>query len=192
MRRYEATIADRVAAGEGLTLLGPPGVGKTHLLAGLTTAACRSGFRAQYASWPILMDNARACARSRDSDPIGEIAAAPFLAIDELALGQGTKWEITQLFNLLDFRYAEEQATCFASNLTTAELPERIGERLADRLREMNATLLLAGNSQRERAHEHPDQPAFAKPEPETLHVCVAGEMVAREIRDPDLHGRRE
>ena len=191
VRRYTAAIVDRIDAGEGLTLLGPPGLGKTHLLAALTTAACRSGFRAQYASWPNLMDHARQCARSRDgSDPVDEAAAAPFLAIDEIGLGQGTKWEQSQLFTLLDFRYSERRATCIASNLTSAELPERIGERLTDRLREMNATLLLSGQSQREHAHQHPDAPAFPKPEPITIRQCRGGEMVGREIRDPEMHGR--
>ena len=191
LKRYAASMPDRIDAGDGVTLRAPPGTGKTHLQNALISRACLEGYRAVYVSWPDLMSRARESARKRDSsNPLDQIAGTPLLAVDELGLGQETKWEMTQLFELLDYRYAEQLATLVATNLTTEQLPDRIGDRLVDRLMEMNTELILTGGSYRTAAHDHPSDPAFPKPEPMTIRRCQAGAMLERVLRNPDLHGR--
>jgi len=170
IRRYAETIGQRIEAGDGLTLIGPPGLGKTHLLVGLVHEAHRAGHRAIYCTWPELADAQRQAMKTKGPTPIDTACRVPLLALDEIALGN-TEWSSGQLFELIDWRYGEGLATCVACNASTATLPKVIGERIADRLRETNAVIALTGNSKRGQ-FQITDGPALTPP-PDSISVEI-------------------
>lgn len=164
---YAANLREHLQDGTGLVLLGPPGLGKTHLLAALTADAIAAGAFARYAVWPDVVAEVKASFNlPRDverGDLVGELKAAPFLALDELALKpNATEYEHGLLFELIDYRYREQLPTVAASNATLASLPSAVGERIADRLTECGPTLVLSGTSQRLAAASSTDLAAAA------------------------------
>lgn len=183
---YIDTLIGRFEAGDGLTLLGPPGIGKTHLLIGVISKACGHGIQAMYAVWPDLIEARRQSFNASADDPqrraLDDAATVPLLALDEIGLGSGTEWERSQLFELIDYRYREELATCVASNARDAGLTKVVGERLADRLGEMSATAVLRGNSKRGSIRID-DGPALEPPPDQiTVTECHGSETRERTI----------
>lgn len=194
--RYAETITKRVEAGDGINLIGPVGIGKTHLLCGSTSAACKVHICALYTVWPDLIETHRQSIKAQQDDPrrraLEDAAMTPLLCLDEIGLGSGSAWEQQQLFELVDFRYREKLATCIASNTTAAGLAEVVGERLSDRLQEMNATAILRGNSNRGLIQIN-DGPAMNPPTDRiTVTECKDGVLCERTIErePPTTYGR--
>ncbi|MCB4365740.1 ATP-binding protein [Hydrogenophaga taeniospiralis] len=125
---------------ETLTMIGPPGVGKTHLGAAMVRQTIVGGSRAKYTTCRDLIRALRATWR-RDSpqsedDVINGFAYTGLLVVDEVGTGMGTEAEVTQLLDVLDRRYQVGGPTAFATNLQLPELRGVIGDRAFDRLRE--------------------------------------------------------
>lgn len=151
---YAATIGEQIRGGAGMVLLGPPGLGKSHLLTALVAEAIKSDFTAGYAVWPDVVSEVKAgfnlLPREERRDIIGILQERQLLALDELALkAGGTEFEHSLLFDLLDFRYRHQLPTLAASNATREGLAKAVGERIADRLTECSPALVLTGQSQR-------------------------------------------
>ncbi|WP_111266315.1 ATP-binding protein [Marilutibacter maris] len=150
---YTDTIAERMDAGDGLLLLGPVGLGKTLALTAIVNAACGILQGASYASWPeVLADLKASFSGPRRDDrrqAVDRLREAPLLALDELGVRAMSEFDHGELFGLIDYRYREGLPTLAAANATPANFSTLIGERVADRLREMGPTLVLSGDSQR-------------------------------------------
>jgi hypothetical protein len=74
-----------MALGEALLLLGPPGVGKTHLAIALGQAAIREGFSVLFVTAPALVAAlAKAHAEGRLEERLSFFAKPNLLIIDEL------------------------------------------------------------------------------------------------------------
>lgn len=192
---YTAQLQARFKAGEGLVLLGPPGLGKTLALTAIINEVCRQGMNGAYRVWPDVLATIKAgFAGPRDDErreAVNELREIRFLALDELGIRAGSEFDHAQLFELIDHRYRERLPTLVAANVTAAEFPQVVGERIADRLRETCATLTLAGTSQRGKQRlEGPD----AVPEPPstmTFRVHRGGEWREVEFDRPDPYFRR-
>lgn len=141
----------RWKTGEGLLLMGVPGVGKTHLLAGLLTAAVQAGHTARYASWPDIWAKCRPPYSEHPEELMRALRKVDFLALDEIGLTVSTEKEQARLFELIDSRYSRRRPTLIATNATAATLAS-IGERTADRLREACVAISIPGDSYRGRA----------------------------------------
>jgi len=147
---YAKHIAERVENGTCLVLLGPPGIGKTHLLTALIASAVRDVVPARYlAAADFLALVGANWAWNGAGDEAQALVRAPLLAIDELWAPSGER-ERDALFALVDARYRARRATLLASNLTWPALRDALGERLCDRLLEDGGCVLaLDGASRR-------------------------------------------
>ena len=172
LKRYLETLDAKVDGGDGFTLLGPPGVGKSHLLTAVVADAIAQGFAARYAVWPDVVTevkngfNLPRCEDRRDI--IALLKGADLLALDELALKGASEFESGLLFELIDERYRERRPTIAASNATRQTLGGLIGERLADRLTECSPALVVTGESQRAKVRSAADCSQFEQP-PQTI-----------------------
>lgn len=140
----EAVQAD---SGAGLILIGPPGTGKSHLMAaivrhvieqgkcGATVVTSRELLRRLRATW-------HRDAKETETQVIDALSVdMGLLALDEVGASFGTEAEQVQLLDLVDARYKLRRPTLVASNLSVPGLRDAVGERCFDRLRE-GATVL--------------------------------------------------
>lgn len=174
--------AQAVAAGDmqGLALLGPVGVGKSHLGIAIAADAIRAGYVARWWNVAELLRAWRSTfergSEIREETFLERLAAADVLILDEIGV-RATDWESAALTELVDIRYRDETAIVLTGNST--DIAQAIGERAADRLREMGAVLALAGASYRKQAADDLDlaiEDDFTAP-PERIQwpVCDCG-----------------
>lgn len=140
--------ADLLAGGENILVLASesPGTGKTIACAWLMEhVQPRQVFgRAFTADQHPRMIHATELAELAYKDAEAEILAlrgSQMLVIDDLGTERLDKAEIFQVFfgGLMNARYGAAGLTAITTNLTTAEITERYGARVYDRLRERAA-----------------------------------------------------
>lgn len=152
--RFVAGIKANVDSGAGMTLLGPPGLGKTHILTAIVAATIKAGHTARYAVWPDVVtevkNNFNLRREEERTDPLEALRTVDLLALDELALKpSASDFEAGLLFEVLDYRYRERLCTLAASNATKATIGASLGDRIADRLLECSPDIALVGASRR-------------------------------------------
>lgn len=130
-------LSSRAPAGF-VTLHGPCGVGKSHLLAAAVNAAKAAGWPAIYTLTADLLAHLRrayAPDAAQTSDELSDrYRQVRVLALDELALFNPTPWAAEQFTLLIEHRYenASERLTLVASDAAWDDLPPRIVSRLRD------------------------------------------------------------
>lgn len=117
---------------------GSYGTGKTHLAAAIGNARLAEGDPVMFMTTPDLLDQLRsgfgANADSSYDETFERIKDVAMLIIDDLGAENPSEWANEKLFQLLNHRYVNEKATV----ITTNNDIERLDQRLASRLRDIN------------------------------------------------------
>lgn len=161
----------------GLLLLGPCGVGKTHLAVGIMRKLIEQrGAVCRFADYRELLKRIQSTYDplnpESEASVIEPLLSAEVLVLDDLGVGRATEWAIETLHYLLNYRYSHELTSVLTTNLEDGEarrsrladgtefepkkmLAAAIGERLRSRLFEMCRPVTLAGEDFRRRIHSN-------------------------------------
>lgn len=143
-RLVDAMRADKQAP--NLILIGKPGTGKSHLCCGIVLELFRT-HRVARIDLPDLIREIRATwhrdsPRSEES-VLNHYGDLDLLIIEEVGTGAGTDDERARIFQVINRRYEAMLPTVVVSNLDMAALKLEIGERVIDRLREGERSLVV-------------------------------------------------
>lgn len=142
-RQPEAFAAARAFADDpdraNLVLVGPPGTGKTHLLAAIVRHLLPTPWHPVYWIVPDLLAHLREGVEDAGHELERRLALAidaELLVLDDLGAEKATDWSREILFRLLNARLNRGAPFALSSNLPPSQLEdERLGSRLADRAR---------------------------------------------------------
>lgn len=111
-----------------VALLGPPGVGKTHIAVALAVTACRAGHSIYYTTLDDLVRKLRkADSLGSLTKQLASLARPSLLVIDEVGYLPLNRAEANMFFQLVSRRY-EKGSTIITSNKTFAEWGTVLGD----------------------------------------------------------------
>lgn len=135
----------------GLLLVGPTGTRKTGNLWALYQHLVHQDpyLEIVVRQVPLLLHVLRPGSEVNAYDEIKSLLDAPLLMLDDLGAQKDSEWTAETLYTILDQRYAWMRPTIITSNLRPSEFGDRLGDRLASRIREMCRRIVFDGQDTR-------------------------------------------
>ncbi len=143
-----------VELGENILLLGPPGVGKTHLAVGLGVKAIQHGYRVLFTTAAAMISTlTKAMNEGRLEDKLKLYTIPRLLIVDEIGYLPIDRQGANLFFQLISRRY-ERGPVILTSNQSFANWGDVFGDRviataILDRLLHHGITVSIRGNSYR-------------------------------------------
>ena len=117
-----------VQAHANVALLGPPGVGKTHIAVALAVAACRAGFTVYFTTLDDMVRHLKAAdAIGRLTSKLRTYLRPNVLVIDEVGYQPLERAEANLVFQVISKRY-EKGSTLLTSNKSFGEWGQVFGD----------------------------------------------------------------
>jgi len=178
---HRSLAAARLAAGRfveeypiekaGLLLIGPIGVGKTHLAVGIIQELIRSkGVPSIFCDYRELLkeiqNSYNPSVQATELEILRPVFEAEVLVLDELGAVKPTEWVWDTVSHILNTRYNDKRTTIITTNFSDQAagqtsgprgaareetLGDRIGERMRSRLHEMCRVVQMEGSDFRQR-----------------------------------------
>lgn len=150
-RRYAANFRQNLAEGEGLTLFGEVGRGKTYLSLCIANAVLDDGFSVLVTNFPRLINNITSDLAERQRK-IDALDSFDLLVLDDLAAERDTEFMNEIVFAIIDGRCKAHKPLIVTTNLSRNELlhPKSIEkQRIYSRLYEMTKLYEVKGEDRR-------------------------------------------
>lgn len=166
VKDYAENFSRYADEGRGLIFFGDVGTGKSHLAAAIIQHIMKENHLGLYVTVSELVrlvrDTWNRDSESTERQIIRKFVYTDLLVIDEVGKQYGTESEESILFDVLDGRYREKMPTVLMGNISTEVKPRPkfgdkqmndleyfLGERTADRLREINTGVVFDWESYR-------------------------------------------
>jgi DNA replication protein DnaC len=166
---HELATCAFVARHENILLCGPTGVGKSHVANALAFEALKRNYRALVRPAPrLLADLHAARASGTYARLLGRVLACDLLILDDFGLQATSAQGAQDLYEIISERY-ERASLIITSNRAFEEWAEPFGNDLLasaalDRLTHHAHTLVIRGQSYRQRQRRKEDTGATASP----------------------------
>jgi DNA replication protein DnaC len=151
---------DYPAIDRGLLLMGPCGVGKTHLAAAILHGLVEKGVPCLFYEFGSLLkeiqNSYNSVSQSSELKVLAPVFEAEVLVLDELGASKPTDWVRDTMMQIINTRYNDRRLTIFTTNYPDTRrssmnetLEDRVGTRLRSRLYEMCKTVTVDGDDYR-------------------------------------------
>lgn len=154
---------------QGLIMMGPVGVGKTHLAVSILRGLIEQGVPCLFYEFGSLLkeiqDSYNSVSHTSELRVLSPVYQSEVLVLDELGASKPTDWVRDTMHQIIGTRYNDRKLTIFTTNYLDARraptdetLEDRVGVRLRSRLFEMCKTVHVDGDDYRRR-FDAPRQP---------------------------------
>jgi DNA replication protein DnaC len=155
-------VQDFPCVERGLLLMGPVGVGKTHLCVSVLRGLAEKGAQVLFRDFPTLLKEIQSTYNKRSElaelDILRPIYEAQVLLLDELGARSPSEWERAIIGTIIGERYNHKRLTLATTNCLDVRrspsektLGDRIGAPARSRLKQMCKTLHVEGEDYRDR-----------------------------------------
>lgn len=151
LRMVRERIADYGPGSQrGVMLIGPNGVGKTHLAIGILRALVERGYSGAFYNVIDLLDEFKAqYGRGESESRVDSDLTRDVLVLDDLGVQRATGWSAERLHAVINRRYELGRTLIVTTNRTVNELRKVLDNAIVSRLYEMCAIVMIDGEDRR-------------------------------------------